>query len=280
MNQETSPPRQPSGAAPHASTVSQVLSVMRLSRQQVFRTRRTLLFALLGLVPPALALLFAMLRRIPSLHINATGFEFFSNLMVGFYLHFLLLLVALFYGTHLVNSEVEERTITYLLIRPVPRPLLVLGKYVTYLIAAAVLLLPSMALTYVILEVSDGLSGFARHLPYLLWDGCVLVLGAMAYGALFTLFGTALRRPIMVGLFFAFVWEWLVTYIPGRFGKFTVLHYLLSLFPHSTIQRGVQTLFQSMTSKPTAVFALLLATAAFLGLAMLLFSRREYVLEQ
>jgi hypothetical protein len=102
----------------------------------------------------------------------------------------------------------------------------------------------------------------------------------MAYGALFTLFGTALRRPIMVGLFFAFVWEWLVTYIPGRFGKFTVLHYLLSLFPHSTIQRGVQTLFQSMTSKPAAVVTLLLATAAFLGLAMLLFSRREYVLEQ
>jgi ABC-type transport system involved in multi-copper enzyme maturation permease subunit len=42
----------------------------------------------------------------------------------------------------------------------------------------------------------------------------------------------------------------------------------------------VQNLFQSLTSKPVSVVVLLLVTAVFLGLAMFLFSRREYVLEQ
>jgi len=269
----------PTNAAPTASPVSQVLAVMRLTNQQVFRNRRTVLFAALGLVPPALAVLLAALSRIPDTSFP-TGWELFSLLMVIVYLHPMLLLVTLFYGTHLINAEVEERTITYLLIRPVPRPLLVLGKYLTYLIAATLLLVPSMLLTWGILEASDGLGGFARHLPYVLWDVAVLFLGAMAYGALFLLFGTALRRPIMLGLFFAVVWEVVVTYVPGKFGKFTILHYLLSLFPHSTVQRGVQNLFQSMASKPASVAVLLTVSAVFLGLAMFLFSRREYVLEQ
>jgi ABC-2 type transport system permease protein len=269
----------PTAAAPAASPVSQVLAVMRLTYAQVFRNRRTILFATIALVPPALALLLAALTRIPNTTL-ATGWEFYSALMVIAYLHLMLLSVTLFYGTHLINAEVEERTITYLLIRPVPRPLLVLGKYLTYLIAAFLLLVPSMLLTWVILEASDGLGGFGRHLPYVLWDVCVLFLGSMAYGALFLLFGTALRRPIMAGLFFAVVWEVVVTYIPGRFGKFTILHYLLSLLPHSTVQRGVQSLFQSMTSKPASVVVLLLVSAVFLGLAMFLFSRREYILEQ
>ncbi len=269
----------PTHAAPVASPVSQVLAVMRLTNQQVFRNRRTILFAMLGLVPPALGVLLAVLSRVPNTNLP-TGWELFSFLMVIVYLHPMLLLVTLFYGTHLINAEVEERTITYLLIRPVPRPLLVLGKYLTYLIAANLLLVPSMLLTWGILEASDGFGGFARHLPYVLWDVAVLVLGTMAYGSLFLLFGTALRRPIMLGLFFAVVWEVVVTYVPGKFGKFTILHYLLSLFPHSTVQRGVQNLFQSMASKPVSIAVLLLVSGLFLGLAMFLFSRREYVLEQ
>jgi ABC-2 type transport system permease protein len=260
--------------------LTQVRAVVRLSTRQLVRTRRTALFALVGVVPPALGLLFAVFRRIPSLHVNITGWDFFSFMMVGFFLHFFLILVALFYGTYLIHAEVEDRTLTYLICRPVTRPALVLGKFCTYLATAWLLILPSMVLTFLILEISDGLTGLARHLPYLLWDASVLVLGTMAYGALFTLLGAAVRRPVMAGLFFAFVWEWLVTYIPGRFGKFTVLHYLLSLFPHSTVQRGVQTLFDSLTSRPVAILALLGITGVFLSLAIALFTRREYVLEQ
>jgi ABC-2 type transport system permease protein len=265
---------------PGSSPVTMVGAVVRLGLQQLLRSKRTIVFALLGLFPPVLSLLFALLRSIPRLHINATGFDFFSQLMLVFYLQFLLILVALFYGSALINSEVEDRTLTYLLLRPVRRPMLVLGKYITYLIVALGILLPSMGLSYLILELSDGLGGIARHFPYLLWDLGVMVLGAMAYGAFFMFLGTALKRPVMVGLFFTILWEWTITHVPGRFGKFTILHYLLSLFPHSTVQRGIQALFGSVTSRPLAILALVGITLAFLLLSMELFRRREFVLEQ
>lgn len=259
---------------------ARVLAVMRLTLRQILATRRTLVFALLGSLPPALAALFAVLRKVPTLHINANGFDFFSQMMVTFYLHFLLVLIALFYATALIHSEVEEKTITYLLLRPVPKPHLVLAKYLTFLMAAAAILVPSILLTFGILEISDGAGGFMGHLRYLLWDLGVMALGAMAYGSVFTLLGAWLKRPVMVGLFFAVVWEWAITYVPGYFGKLTILHYLLSIFPHSTVQRGVQALFGSTTSRPVAILVLLALATVFLGLAMETFRRSEYVLEQ
>jgi ABC-2 type transport system permease protein len=254
-------------------------AVVRLSVQQLLRSRRTLVFGLLGALPPAFAALFAIAKAVTESN-RVLGFDLFSYTMYFLYLQVLLLAVALFYGTALVNQEVEERTLTYLLLRPVPRQLIVLGKFLTYLLVAAVLLLPSVVLTYGILEAADGFTGIGRHLPYLLWDLVVMLLGAMAYGALFTFLGTVLRRPAMFGLAFAVGWEVLVTYVPGRFSRLTILHYLLSLFPHSTVQRGVQTLFGTTTSKPAAALALVGITAAFLFLSMETFRRREYVLEQ
>jgi ABC-2 type transport system permease protein len=261
----------------HAAAVG---AVIRLSVQQLLRSRRTLVFGLLGAFPPAFATLFAIVQQIPKLQSRVLGFEVFSYLMYFIYLQVFLIGVALFYGTALINEEVEDRTLTYLLLRPTSRRVIVMGKYLTYLLTAALLLLPSVVLTYVILEGADGFRGIGRHLPYLMWDLGVMTLGAMAYGALFAFLGTALKRPAMFGLAFVIVWEVLVTYVPGRFSRFTILHYLLSLFPHSTVQRGVQTLFGFTTSRSLAVVALLLISGAFLVLAMEVFGRREYVLEQ
>lgn len=266
-------------SAPASGNTTALRAVLRLSLQQQLRSRRTLVFGLLGALPPAMAVLFGIVKRV-SQSDRMLGFDFFSMLMYVLYLQVALLAVALFYGTALINQEVEERTLTYLLLRPVPRQIIVLGKYLTYLVVATLLLLPSVVLTYAILEGTDGFSGFARHLPYLLWDLAVMSLGAMAYGALFLFLGTTFKRPAMFGLAFAIGWEVLVTYVPGRFSRLTILHYLLSLFPHSTVQRGVQTLFGATTSRPIAVVMLLLITGVFLVLSMEVFRRREYVLEQ
>ena len=89
--------------------LTQVRAVVRLSIRQLVRTRRTALFALVGVVPPALGLLFAVFRRIPSLHINITGWDFFSFMMVSFFLHFFLILVALSFA-QFERQMIGERT--------------------------------------------------------------------------------------------------------------------------------------------------------------------------
>ena len=54
-----------------------------------------------------------------------------------------------------------------------------------------------------------------RRFPSLLADLAMLAIGLAAYGAVFALVGTRLKRPLVVGLVFAFGWEPAVLLFPG-----------------------------------------------------------------
>jgi len=54
------------------------------------------------------------------------------------------------------------------------------------------------------------------------------ILALLAYGALFTLLGVLLKRPMIPGLLFVFVWE-MVANLPGYLPRFTLTAYLRSL---------------------------------------------------
>ena len=45
------------------------------------------------------------------------------------YIRFIVPVLGVFYGTSLIADEVEDKTITYLFTRPVPRSAVLLGKY-------------------------------------------------------------------------------------------------------------------------------------------------------
>ena len=49
------------------------------------------------------------------------------------YLRFIVPVLGVFYGTALIADEVEDKTITYLFTRPIPRGAVLLGKYLAYL---------------------------------------------------------------------------------------------------------------------------------------------------
>ena len=55
---------------------------------------------------------------------------------------------------------------------------------------------------------------WGRQAPVLLQDLGVMALTLVAYGALFTLLGVLLKRPVIAGLLFLYLWELLV-YLPG-----------------------------------------------------------------
>ena len=46
-----------------------------------------------------------------------------------FYLRFTVPVLGVFYGTSLIADEVEDKTITYLFTRPIPRGAVLVGKY-------------------------------------------------------------------------------------------------------------------------------------------------------
>ena len=255
-------------------------AVFKLSLALLVRSKRTLFIGILCFLPVLGSMMGSALVASGQGSTGLTGFTITSFLIVNGYVYVLLVVVTLFYGTALVSDEVDDKTITYLFMRPVPKATIYIGKYLAYLVAAAMLLIPSAALCFLVAMTADPAGESGRHLPILLQDLGVLSLGILAYGALYALVGAVTKRPIFVGLGFSFIWETLVSFIPGYLNKLTIKHYLLALLPHPIGQRGILGFFESPTSAPVAVIVLLLLAGGLLALGAWAFTNREYVLEQ
>jgi hypothetical protein len=96
--------------------------------------------------------------------------------------------------------------------------------------------------------------------------------------------GARLKRPLVIGLVFAFGWEPGVLLFPGYVKRLTVAYYLQALVPHAMPnESAVSALLQFFTDTPS--IAVSLAGLAVITLGMLLLAgrtveNREYVLEQ
>jgi len=110
------------------------------------------------------------------------------------------------------------------------------------------------------------------------------VHGLASYGAVFALVGTRLKRPLVVGLVFAFGWEPAVLLFPGYLKRLTVAYYMQALVTHEMPQdSSVSMLLQIFHEVPSVALSLLILSAIvvvalwFAGRAV---EQREYVLEQ
>ena len=90
--------------------------------------------------------------------------ELYANLY-----HALIVRIVLFFGClalflNLVRGEVEERTMHYLLLTPVRRPLLVLGKYLAAVGSAWLLFVTTTVGSFLLIHLPKGLdSAFTRR---------------------------------------------------------------------------------------------------------------------
>jgi len=126
---------------------------------------------------------------------------------------------------------------------------------------------------------ADSPAEALSHAGIFALDLGILSLGIVAYGALFGFLGAFFKRALLIGLTFSLAWESLVTYLPGYLNRLTVMHYLQSLLPHPSGQRGLLSIFKQTTSAPAALAALLIIAAGFIGLGCWTVSRKQYVLE-
>jgi hypothetical protein len=112
----------------------------------------------------------------------------------------------------------------------------------------------------------------------------MLAAGLAAYGALFAFVGARLKRPIVIGLVFAFGWEPAVLLFPGYLKRLTVAYYLQALVPHAMPDDSAVSILLQVFHEvpPVAVSLAWLAaiTLVTLWAAAQAVERREYVLEQ
>lgn len=243
------------------------------------RTGKTRAFALLGLIPVALAVVVRIVLHGRSGDMAAV----FTEILMVFFLQFYIVILSLFYGTSVTAEEIEGRTLSYLVTRPIPKPAVVLGKYAAYALLTTLMVGVSLALSYFILN-AGRLAQPSLYLTFLGYLG-VLVLGILAYTAFFTFLGALLKKAIILGLIFGFGWENVIQYFPGSTQKFSLVHYLKSLLPYRPMGgggRGVALLLFRLepTAPPVAVLMLALIAGAFLALACWFFRTKEYLYEE
>ncbi len=242
--------------------------VTRLTIRYLLSTRRGL--ATLGLSWIPLLITGALaLARVPSF-----GIILFESLMVPLFFRIVLIFVTLVNATALVREEIDDNTLPYLLTRPVSKPTLAVSKYVGYLVAALVLLLPPVAVAYLVTAAYAG-AGFAADADVLAGFLVATVLAVVAYGALFFFLSVALRKPLTVGLLIGFIWESSVGSLQGSVPKLSLIFYLQSVLK-GMIPVGSSAEFRTDVSAPWAAAVLVIFAVVMLVLAVVLFQTMEF----
>jgi len=287
------PPRRPLPPAP--GFIASAFRIFDLSLNEMLWSRRTIFMGLLVGAPVLFALLVRGLvflgapifeqnhvRNGMRQTILVPGPVVFGYVMWMLYLTVIVPILGVFYGTSLMADEVEDKTITYLFVRPIRRGAVLLGKYLAYVVCTVFVVLPSVVIVYLLIVPINGSLG--GSFIDLLKDLALLTMGLAVYGAVFAFIGAKLKRPLLVGLMFIFGWEPAVMAFPGYLKRFSVSYYVQGLVPHAIPNTGVvsaiQGLFREVPTLGTSLFWLTLIWLIFLALGAWVVERREYVLEQ
>jgi len=258
----------------------QTLAVLRLELRRNFLGRRALLlYVLAGLPLTALA---AVIVFLP----GDSGSANFAELSIAYSVIYgaLILRTLLFFGCawvfmNLFRGEIVDRSLHYYFLAPVRREVLVVGKYLSGLVATVTLFgistLGSFALLYFGLFPARSVEyvfngpGFGQALTY----AGITALACVGYGAVFLIVGLFFRNPIIpAGLIYG--WEWINFLLPPLLKKVSVIHYLHSLVPVPPPQ-GPFAVLAEPTPAWISVPSLLLFTALTLVLAGLHIRRQE-----
>jgi ABC-type transport system involved in multi-copper enzyme maturation permease subunit len=263
--------------------------IFDLSLGDMLWSRRTVSLALLAAGGVLVALILRIVvaiepRALPRINgVTIGGPALFGMMMWLLYIRFIVPVLGVFYGTSLIADEIDDKTITYLFTRPIPRSAVLFGKYLAYLACTLLLVVPSVVLVY-FLVVPLGRGSVGASFPTLLADLGMLATGLAAYGAVFALVGAVFKRPLVAGLVFAFGWEPGVLLFPGYLKHLTVGYYLQALVPHAMPQDSavsfVMQMFLDLPTIPSSLAMLTLITGGTLWLAGRTVERREYVLGQ
>lgn len=250
------------------------MRLLRAWQTLVWLSTRRMLFSsstLVVLLPAAISVLFVLHRNYGAWDDPVRAFDRFSRFLMAGYLLFLVPICTLAYGTASLGGDREDRTLLFLLVRPIPRALVLLGKFSASVPLALGVLLACFA-GYCLLSGDAGRNAWTAYLP-------VVLLSTIAYLAVFHLFAVLFRHATTVALIYALFMELVLGNMPGIIKRLAISYYGRALMYARGEPWGVQAppaqWFEPI-SPAAATWALLALTVASLAAAMAVFHWREY----
>src|SRR5436190_18499710 len=142
-------------------TLYAALRVFDLSLGEMLWSRRTIFMALVVGLPVLLGVFVRVVTTLgaPGVRMNGIAVDgptIFGLMIWAFYLRFSIPVLGAFYGTALIADEVEDKTITYLFTRPIPRGAVLFGKYLAFLACTVCVVLPSVVIVWLLVITIGG----------------------------------------------------------------------------------------------------------------------------
>jgi ABC-2 type transport system permease protein len=187
--------------------------------RQCLRGRRLLVLALLFALPNALTALIALSGTHPPTEVLEFAFPF--NLIP----HALAPLAALLYASGLIRDETEEQTLTYLLMRPLPRWALYVVKFLAALLVTCLLTAFFILLTFAVIAATSPepwADGLVRRA---LTTAGALALAEIGYCAVFGFMGLVTKRSLLLGVGYIIIFEGLLASLDTVARRLTVMYY-------------------------------------------------------
>lgn len=288
----------PSPTAIHSSPLGQksrlaialtaLWSLYVLTLRQYSHGRRWIVITALFLLPSALAIL-----------IRATATNF-PPLRLEFLLVFLFIpqailpLVGLVYASSMIQDELEEQTITYLLIRPLPKFAIYCVKLLATFTATVGLTIFFTAFTYGVIYLHVGAN--VPNIPGRVINAAAIhSLAVVAYCSVFGLLSLLVKRSLTIGIVYIVIVEGFLANFPFGMRLLTVIYYtrliayralpFVDTSRRETIDLSAKVWQLNVSQDPgllehpaplTSIFILLGASAACTIVAALIFSLREF----
>ncbi len=169
------------------------------------RSRKTIILAVVMLLPIAGGVLYLTGD-------GTDGIGFYKDMVEHIMLTFLVPLVCLFQGGPAVVEEIEGRTITYLFLRPVSKPAVFLGKFVSAaIISTALVILPLIVLFFVCYAAGEPPDNAFQVLGQTVVS---LLVGCFSYNAVFATLGAIFGWSLLAGIIFWAGGDFLMSLVP------------------------------------------------------------------
>lgn len=249
---------------------------------QYFRAWTTLVFTsfqrlfwsvgtLMLVFPLAACALFVTRRGFASMADDVAAFNAFSMFLVFVYASFIVPLCSATFGATSLGGDREDGTLLFLLMRPVPRGLIVTAKFAAALPLAVGF---SCGGFWLICRLAGpaGRIALDAYLPAMFYM-------TAAFTAVFLLFAVVFRHAVIVGLIYTLLMEVLLGNVPGIIKQLAVNYYGRSLMFDAGVDHGLalpDPQWFDPLSTAAARTTLWALTAVALAAAWIVFRFREY----
>ena len=223
--------------------------MFRLSMRQLAGRRRLLMILFLAALPIGLAALVSSLGEDES-----SNEDFINVLLDGLLISGILPIVTMVLATAAFGNELEDRTLGYLVLKPLSRWRIAGPKLLASVVVGGPFLIASGIGATLL-----GASGFGKAIVVL--DGSVqatvavgvaVLVGLVAYAAIFTWAGLMTTRALAFALIYVFLWEGLIgTFLDG-IPYLSVRGYTLGIL-HGMDNTSFRTLDDRVIEFPAAI---------------------------